>query len=111
MKKAVFISSSILTLVSCVPDFGGELKKLDQKKQSNKDITINWYRTSSITTIHEHVEIIKGKNAKHIIEAAPLSIDQIILKNDSVIIKASGQSLFYNFDTLAFGYKIIKDTL
>ena len=90
---------------------GGELKKLDEKKIRNSEIEINWYRTSSITTIHEHVEVSKSGAVKKIAELNEGGIEQVKIKSDSIIIETKGTGLFYQLDKEVFNYTIVMDTI
>ena len=106
----LFLTSIFMT--SC--DFmegGEELKKLDEKKIGNNEIEINWYRTSSITTIHEHLEVSKSGTTKKIAELNEGGIERIIIKSDSIIIETKGGGLFYKLNKEVFDYTIVMDTI
>lgn len=92
-------------------DVNEELKKLDERKIRNSEIEINWYRTSSITTIHEHVEVSKSGEIKKIAELNEGGIEQIKLSSDTIIILTTGTGLFYQLEEQVFNYIVLLDTI
>jgi len=111
--KRLKISGTVLIaiFVSSCNFMNGELKKLDEKKIGNNEIEINWYRTSSITTIHEHVEVSKSGTITKIAELNEGGIKQIKIESDSIIIETKGTGLFYQLDKEVYNYSIVLDTV
>lgn len=89
----------------------GELKKLDLKSINNDDIEILWYYTSSVTTIHEHVEVSKAGKTHKIAELNQGGIQKIHIDQDTIYIETNGNGLFYSLEPKIFDYTIVLDTL
>lgn len=98
----VFCSLLLIMILSCN-------QKLDHKVIENKDIKIEHYQTSEITTIHEFVDITNKRWGKteRICEANSGSIDSIFIKDDSIIIRTSVNAFFYDLAALKYGYSVI----
>lgn len=107
MRKEVIVS--VLLFASCVPSFDVPLERLDEKVIQGDDIDVHWWTTSSITTIHEHVEVVKDGEVMKISELNAGGIDSIGIQARSVIIYSSG-GLFYQLDDSVFGYRVVMDT-
>ena len=103
------VSLGVVLLTSCVPSFDIELKRLDEKVIQDEHIEVHWWTTSSITTIHEHVEVVKEGETKKISELNAGGIKSIEIRNDSILIH-SGGGLFYQLDDSVFGYRVVLDT-
>jgi hypothetical protein len=88
-----------------------ELKALDSKIIQNNEINIHWYATSSITTIHEHVEVSKAEKTQKIAELNQGGIDSIYIHQDTIHIETNGNGLFYTLDKSVFNYTIVLDTI
>jgi hypothetical protein len=108
--RLTFISLGLVLCVSCSP-FGVPLKRLDEKVIQGGDIEVHWWTTSSITTMHEHVEVIKDGETRKISELNTGGIHDIVIRRDSIIISTSGTGLFYQLDDSVFGYTIDLDTI
>jgi len=110
-RRLCFITLGVVLFTSCVPSFDTELKRLDEKVIQNEDIEVHWWTTSSISTMHEHVEVLKDGEARKISELNAGGIHDIVIRHDSIIISTSGTGLFYQLDDSVFGYRIDLDTI
>ena len=98
----ILILLFVLQLIACN-------RKLDLNVIENKEIKIEYYKISEITTIHDFVDITNKRwnKTERICEANAGSIDSIFIRNDSIILQASITALMYDLAALKFGYKII----
>jgi len=88
----------------------GELKKLNVKTIKNTEIQILWYDISTVTTIHEHVEVSKDGQTQKIAELNQGGITRIYIHQDTIHLQTKG-GLFYQLDEKAFNYTIVLDTI
>jgi len=107
MRKDVIVS--LLLFASCVPSFDVPLERLDEKVIHGDDIDVHWWTTSSISTTHEHVEVVRGGEVRKVSELNAGGIDSIGIQVHSLIIYSSG-GLFYQLDDSVFGYRVVLDT-
>lgn len=86
-------------------------EKLNPKVIENNDIKIEQYEINEITTIHNFVDVTNKRQNKieKILESNNGNIDYIFIRNDSIIIQTSINSVIYDLAPLKFGYKIIID--
>lgn len=95
---------SLIFVVSCT-------EKLDLEiVYENRDIKVERYTTSEITTSHEFIDITNKRwnKTERIYEANSGTIKYILVRNDSIIIKARDR-FAYDLAAIKFGYKIILD--
>jgi len=97
-----FLWSISLLILSC-------RNKLDVTIIENNEIKIERYVISEITSMHEFADITNKRWDKtdRLCEANSGSIESIIIRDDSIIIKRSINSLFYDLAALKFGYKVV----
>lgn len=99
-----------LLFASCVPSFDTPLKRLDEKVVQGDGIDLHWWTTSSITTLHEHVEVVQEGKTRKIAELNAGGIDSIRIAQGSIVIHSRG-GLFYQLDSSVFGYRVVLDTV
>lgn len=107
----VQIFTGVALVTSCVPSFDSELKRLDEKVIQDGNIEVHWWTTSSISTMHEHVEVVKDGKTRKISELNAGGIRDIRISRDTIIISTSGTWWFYQLDDSAFGYTVDLDTV
>jgi len=102
--KNLLLLGSFLLFFSCD-------EKLDIKITENKDVKIERYRISRITSIHNYCDITnKQWNKTERIYEADWGVgkDSLYIKNDSIIIVAdTANSVIYDLAAIKFGYKIV----
>lgn len=94
----------------CIPD----AKKIIRKDIDNSDVEMTWYFHSYITNLSaDFVDISKG-DSTIIIYKAVNTIADVLIRNDSIIIKTyfPSNGIIYTKNILdeVFSYKIIIDT-
>jgi len=101
----------ILSLISigCGNLITPERKKLDEKVISSGDISISWYKVSTISSIHEYVDLSRWKRTKNILETNG-GVREIQIKGDTIIIKTTPTIHLYEFVSKTLGCTIIQDT-
>ena len=99
MKNFLLYLLILISLYSCD-------KKLDEKIIKGKNVEISWYRISTITSVHEYVDVSQKSKTKQIIYANAGSIDFIDIYNDTIFIKKKFPSYFYTSLDSIFNYKI-----
>lgn len=109
-ERLSFITLAVVLLTSCVPSFEAGLERLDERVIHEAEVEVRWYTTSSITTLHEHVEVVKGGAIVKIAELNAGGISDIVVSNGAIVIESHG-GLFYQLEDSAFGYPIILDTI
>jgi len=93
----------ILALTSCE-------KKLNLTKIENKEILIENYQISELTSIHQFLEITNKKwnKAERILEANDNTIDSIYMQQDTIFLRTTDKKpIIYDLAAIKFGYKII----
>jgi len=95
---------ALLFLPSCMPP----LERLDEKTIQGTDIKVRSWTTSSISTMHEHVEVVKGLKSKKILEVNDGAIQSIEIVKDTIAIQISGGPI-YTVEDSAYGYWIVLD--
>jgi hypothetical protein len=103
------IGFSLLLLTACDPF---ELKPLDVKTVKGGNITVRWYQTSSISSVHNHVEIDKNGEWVKVMEADGngYRIHDVLLNKDTVVIQAYKDMLVYQLTTEYWGTHVRLDT-
>lgn len=101
-----------LAALSCgkIFDPEEELKHLDEKQYKGRDFTVTWYRTSSITTVHDHVELSRWKYTDEIMECNEGNIYDIAIANDTITIRATTGILIYDLEAIKNGCYIKVDS-
>jgi hypothetical protein len=99
--QLVFIT---FLLTSC------EGKRLDLKTFSSGDIKVNWYRVSTITTIHDYVDIKRRGYEKNVMKANTGGIYSISIKGDTITIQTTRELLVYELVAKTLGCTIKQDT-
>jgi hypothetical protein len=72
---------------------------LREKVIENNGITVRWYQISSITTIHEFVDIQRDGWTHNIMEANDAVIENVVINRDTVIIKATPGRPIYSLSS------------
>jgi len=103
MKNNIVILLAVLSTTSCD-------KHLDNKTFHNKDIIVNWYRISTITTIHDYVDIQRWGYTKNIMEANTDGLYDIQIKGDTVILQVTPSLTIYDLNAKTLGCQIKLDT-
>jgi hypothetical protein len=91
----------IFTLVSIV--FTSCDKHLDIRTFKSKDITINWYRISTITTIHDYVDLERWGHTENILKANTNDLYDILIDGDTIMIQTLPSILIYDLATIKLG--------
>ena len=110
MRRGSLATFCALQFASCVPSFDVPLERLDETVVHGAGIDVHWWTTSTITTIHEHVEVVKDGEVRKISELNAGGIDSIGISGDSIVVY-SGGGLFYQLEDTAFGYRVVLDTV
>jgi len=93
----------LLSLISCD-------KKLDSISVDDKNIELEFYRISRITSSHDYIDLtLKSSNEKvNIYETNSYQIDSLFIRNDSIfIINKNDEPVIYNLINSKFDYKIV----
>jgi hypothetical protein len=102
---AVLIS---LALTSC--DNLMEAKKLGLTTIENKEILVENYRISEITTIHQFIDITNKRwnKKERLFEGNDGTIDSIFMNHDTIYLRSIYKDpTVYDLAAIKFGYKII----
>lgn len=86
-------------------------RKLDLETVfENRDVRVERYRISEITSCHDFVDITNKRwnKTERIYESNSETIRYILIRNDSIIIKVWSK-FAYDLAAIKFGYKIILD--
>lgn len=97
---AFFIS---LTLTSC-------LQKLKTRTIENEEIIIEVYEKSTITTVHQYIDIINKRwnKTERILKANQGTIDSVFIHKDTIYLSQIYSSRnIYDLAAIKFGYKIV----
>jgi hypothetical protein len=95
----------LFVLLSCVD------KKLNERKFKFGNIEISRYQISLITSIHDHVDVIKDGETEHILKVNTGNIDTILLINDTLLIKTFRHPVIYEKKDKVFKYFIKIDSM
>ena len=116
MRPNLILIGLVLFLTSCNPF---ELKPLDVQTIKKNDITIRWFKTSDITTIHNHVQINTGTGWVDVMETDgnEYKIYDILIDKDTIIVQGykgmflyklipeySGKSIRFDSSITLFDY-------
>ena len=85
-------------------------KKLNLKTVENKEILVETYNISEITTIHQFIDITNKRwhKVERIFEANDNTVDSIFIKKDSLFLRTTYRNpIVYDLASIKFGYKII----
>ena len=99
---------SIFILSSCETKM--DRKKLNLVRIENKEILLEKYRISEISTVHQFIDITNKRwnRTERILEANDGSIDSVFIKQDTLFLqKISNEPIIYDLASIKFGYKII----
>jgi hypothetical protein len=110
MKQAIIASTFLTYVVLTSCDNPGKRKKLDLTRIENKEVLIENYRISEITTIHQFIDITNKRwnKVERILEANDGSVDSIFIRQDSLYLqKTSKQPVIYDLASIKFGYTVI----
>jgi len=99
----------LLILTGCGRHLTSERKKLDEKVINSGDISISWYKVSTITTIHEYVDLSRWKQTKNVLEANG-GVREIQIKGDTIIISTTPTIQLYELVSKTLGCTIVQDT-
>jgi hypothetical protein len=102
--KFLFTILFLLLLASCSE------KHLNEKTFRNGDITVKWYNISTITTMHDYVDIEHSGHTETIMEANTGGIYDILIKGDTITIQVMSDLVVYNLAAKALGYNTKLDT-
>ena len=103
MKSTYLLLLACLTLSSC-------LKKLDLQIIEDKSIMLERYTTSTITTMHEHIDITNKRwhRTEKIYEGNTGQLINVLLQNDSIILQTySPTPVIYDLAAIKYGYRIV----
>ena len=95
---------SLILFCSCAD------KKLNLRIVENKDIKIELYTISRITTMHDYCDITNKRwnKTERIYEVNSQLKDSLYIKNDSIIIQSEVKKRdFYDLAAMKFGYEIV----
>jgi hypothetical protein len=108
MKLNIVICGFILFLPSCDPFY---LKPLDVHTVKKGDLIARWFYTSSITTVHNHVEIKTKKGWEQILETDGNDhIYDVLINKDTVVIQAREGIGVYQLESVYWGTYVRLDT-
>ena len=105
MKKDFLMILFLTFLFSSCAD-----KKLDLKIIENDEITIEQYNVSTISTVHEFLDLTNKRwnMTERIYEGNTESIDSVFIKNDTIFLSSQyKERMIYDLSAIKFGYKII----
>jgi hypothetical protein len=109
MKWERTIFGFLLFLYSCDPF---ALKPLNIHTVKAGKILARWFITSSITTVHNHVEIKTRRGWEQVMESDGNAdkIYDVLIDRDTVVIQAREGILLYQFESYYWGTYIRLDT-
>jgi hypothetical protein len=109
MKLNIVFCGVLLVLPSCDPFY---LKPLDVHTVKKGDLIARWFYTSSITTIHNHVEIKTRKGWEQVMETDGNGdkIYDVLIDNDTVIVQAREGMVLYQLESYYWGTHVRFDT-
>jgi len=105
IKKDVLILLFLAFLFSSCAD-----KKLDLKIIENDEIMIEQYNISTISTVHEFLDLTDKRlnKTERIYEGNTESIDSVFIKNDKIFLTSQyKEPIIYDLSAIKFAYKII----
>ena len=73
-----------------------EDKHLDNKMFTSKDITVDWYKISSISTIHDYIDIKRWGYTKNILQSNTDGIYDVKINGDTITIQVLNDCLVYD---------------
>jgi len=106
--NAILSLLSFFILTACDNRVGR--KKLNLKTKENKEILVEAYEVSELTSIHQFVDITNKRwnKTERILEANDGSIDSVFIRQDTLFLqKAFKQPVIYDLASIKFGYKVI----
>ena len=107
MKLTIVIYAILLCLPSCDPF---ALKPLDIHTVKKNSIVARWFVTSSITSIHNHVEILSRSGWEQVMESDEEKIYDVLINRDTVIIQARQCINLYQLQSYFWGTYVRIDT-
>ena len=78
-----------LTLISCD-------EHLNEKIYKSKDITVKWYKVSTISTVHDYIDLERWGYSNNIMNANTGGIYDIKISGDTIIIRTLPSLLIYD---------------
>ena len=110
--RLTIISIFLLTTFSCGNPFdnNSEKKKLNLETIENKEIKIEIYDISEITTIHQFVDLTNKRwdKTERIFEANSNTIDKVEIRNDTILlVTKQNEPIIYDLAAIKFGHKIL----
>jgi hypothetical protein len=108
MKFKFVICGFLLFLSSCDLFY---LKPLDIHTVKKGDITARWFFTSSITTVHNHVELHTRRGWEQIMECNGYpKIYDVLIDKDTVVIETSEGMCVYQLESVYWGTYVRLDS-
>ncbi len=107
--EIAIIGLAFVLLSSCNPL---ELKPLDVQTVKGNMVTARWFHTSSITTVHNHVELNTNRGWVQLLEADGngYKIYNVSINTDTVVIQAYKDMLVYQLTSKYWGTHVQLDT-
>lgn len=109
MKRTLPLYLILLFLPSCDPF---ALKPLDIQTVSKGARTARWFNTSSITTVHNHVEVKTKKGWVQVLETDGnvRRIYDVSIDRDTIVVKLVQGTLIYQLETIYWDYYVRLDS-
>jgi len=110
MKQIIIVLTFLTYIILTSCDNLAGTKKLNLTTIENEEILVEKYRISTITTIHQFIDITNKRwnKRERILEANDGSVDSIFVRQDTLYLqKTSKQPLIYDLASIKFGYVII----
>lgn len=79
----------LLSFISCD-------KHLDEKIYKSKDITVKWYKISSISTVHDYIDLERWGYSDNILNSNTDGIYDIIISDDTITIRILPDLIIYD---------------
>lgn len=103
--KNIYLLTIVASLLASCED-----KHLDVKTFSSRDIKVNWYNISRITTVHDYIDIERWGHEKNVMEANTGGIYDILIKGDTIIIQTTRDLIVYDLSIKTLGCNIKQDS-
>ena len=97
--KLMLVICSVLLCSSCDPF---ALKALDIHTVEQGKLKARWFFTSSITTLHYHVEIENRDRWIPVLETGD-KIDSVFIDQDTVVVRLPQNPMLYEFTSVYWG--------
>ena len=88
----------------------GKGKHLNEKVFKSGDITVKWYQTSAITSVHDFIDVERSGHTETIMEANTGGIYDVLIKGDTITIQAKNDLLIYQLTSRNLSCTIKLDT-